>query len=60
MGKIPDKEKTELGYETISAFFNQFGKPDKHTEIFLNYVLELLYYDSGKSNETLPISGEKR
>ena len=36
-----EKEKIELGNDTLATFFSQFGD-DKHTEIFLECLLKEL------------------
>lgn len=38
-----DKEKADLGAQTLGAFFDQFGKPsDPKTTIFLEILLKEL------------------
>ena len=56
---LSDKEKLELGLESIKAFVEQF--PDDSNAKIVMEVLwdEILHYDS-KKNESLPILGEKK
>jgi len=44
-------EKAKQGAETLSVFFNQFGTPDEHSIVVLNYIFELLYNIKEETHE---------
>ena len=57
--ELSDKEKLELGLESIKAFVEQFPN-DSNAKIVMEVLWdEILHYNSEK-NESLPVHSEKK
>ena len=50
---VTEKEKAELGANTLQAFFNQFGN-DPHAKLVMECLLKELM-----NAKTIPVSGEQ-
>lgn len=52
--KLTNEQKTQLGFETIQTFWDQFGENDLCKQVLLEILLEELH------GQTLSISGSPR